>query len=117
MSDQRQGDSVNTSPEQPWVRQLGRGFMPMALAIPLWVLEGVYLAIAFVSASSQAKASATDAIFLKDLLGMPLLEGFRNADRFGVHVKWGTLALLVAPLIIALLLSVVSAARSRRSHQ
>jgi hypothetical protein len=90
-----------------------RAVRPALVAIPLYLLAFAYLAWAFVSASGAARAATSDGVFPRTLAGMPVVEGFASAGRFGVHVQWGALALLVVPAVVATVLAVVAVLRGQ----
>lgn len=75
---------------------------PLAVACTLWLAGSVAWAFGFVSASSSAKAAASNTTIAYQILGIPILEGFRNGSRFGVHLQWGTLVLVIGPFVIGL---------------
>ena len=115
MTEHRPTDPRAAQSHHSTVRGINRLLMPMTIALPLWVLSVVYVGYAFVSASTAARQAAGDATFRRSLLSLPILEGFRNADRFGVHVLWGVPALFVAPLVIATVLTAIGLARRRNA--
>jgi hypothetical protein len=90
-----------------------RAVRPALVAIPLYLLAFAYLAWAFVSASGAARAATSDGVFPRTLAGLPVVEGFASAGRFGVHVQWGALALLVVPAVVATVLAVVAVLRGQ----
>ncbi|MFC8192514.1 hypothetical protein ACFUMH_12740 [Cellulomonas sp. NPDC057328] len=92
---------------------LARGLRPLLLVVPLYVLVVGYLGWAFVGASTQARDAAGDGVFPRTLLGMPVLEGFALDGRFGVHVGWGTLVLLVLPALLGAVAGAVVIARAQ----
>jgi len=95
--------------DAPSVRQGGvpaiarRVIRPLAIALPLWIVGVLYLGVLLVSASAQAKASSGDGSFPRSLLGIPMLEGFRNGSHFGVHLHWGIALVLVLPAVLSVL--------------
>jgi hypothetical protein len=59
-------------------------------------------AVMFVTASQDALASHGNAVFSRTLLGIPVLDGFREGAHFGVHLHWGTWLFLVVPLLVGI---------------
>ncbi|HEU4850308.1 MAG TPA: transcriptional regulator [Terrimesophilobacter sp.] len=72
------------------------------VTIAVFVVSIVLFGFLFVSASTEARASVGDAVFPKELLGLPVMEGFKNAGRFGVHLFPGALLFLVVPAVIGI---------------
>ena len=108
-------DDVGTTAADRVKKTVSNSIAPMASAIILWVVGGAFLAAAFVGASSDARESMVSGVFPRSLLGLPLLEGFRDQDHFGVHLKSGVFVILVVPVIVALLVWAVNGWRRRRS--
>ncbi len=65
--------------------------------------------------ASEAARNASDPILVrKGILGIPVLESFRTAEGFGVHVLWGTPVLLLVPVVLlTIVLLVLEFARRR----
>jgi len=86
------------------------------LAVLLWiaalVTEGVY----FVNASQTAKDATSDVENQYDLVGLPLMTGFREGERFGVHIEWGSMVLLLAPILLGVFLVAVQLGRAQRTQ-
>ena len=61
------------------------------------VIAIVVLGVLFVTASQEARVSATNATFPRDVLGVPILEGFKLDGRTGVHLFGG---ILLFPAIV-----------------
>lgn len=77
---------------------------PVALSGLLWIAAFLVVAVTFVRASNRAKSASVNAEYDYDLIGLPLMTAFRNGDRFGVHLEWGTLVLLIGPVLLGVLL-------------
>jgi hypothetical protein len=98
------------------IKRIRRIFVvPSVVSVVLWCVSLVYVGVLFVTASLSAKASAHTALFLKTFLGMPVLEGFRNGPRIGVHIEWGIFAFLVIPLLVGIALTIVYSRRAVKS--
>lgn len=69
------------------------------------------LGVFFVTASLEAKASAVNATFQRDVFGIPVLEGFKLDGRFGVHLHSGIL-LFPAVVFVVAIVSSLPAVRS-----
>lgn len=69
------------------------------------VIAVVVLAFLFVSASQEAQMSMGNATFPREVLSVPVLEGFRLNGRFGVHVLTGILLFPAAVFLVATALS------------
>lgn len=96
--------------------RVARAVRPWVVAVPVWIIAGVYLALTFHSATMAARAAEVSTQFPRSLLGMPVLTGFRDGERFGVHLEWGTAALLVAPAVLAALVSLAVVVRQARAR-
>jgi len=112
--------SINDLPSvrQGGLPRIARGVIrPLAIAVPLWIVGVLYLGVLLVSASAQAKASSGDGSFPRALLGIPMLEGFRNGSHFGVHLHWGIALVVVLPAVLSIIpMTVALMRRSRRTR-
>jgi hypothetical protein len=86
----------------------------LTLSALLWVAAFVVVAAHLVAATNAVKSATGDTEKPYDFIGLPILTGFRNGDRFGVHLEWGTLVLLTAPILLGLLLVSARLSRARR---
>jgi len=84
---------------------------PLAIAVPLWIVGVVYLGAILVSASAQAKASAAPGSFPRALLGIPMLDGFREGSHFGVHLHWGIMLVILVPAVLSVVPMAVALVR------
>ena len=89
-----------------------RRLTPVLLFVLLWIVAVGFVGVQFVAASEAARSSDVDMVKSYALFGMPVLEGFRNDGRFGVHMHWGALVLVIAPFLLGILVAVVRASRS-----
>jgi hypothetical protein len=70
---------------------------------------------AMVSVTEQVRAATGDAQNTLNVLGIPIVTGFRHAGRIGLHVEWGTPLVVVATLLLSQVLILWSVVRSVRS--
>ncbi|ALS56766.1 hypothetical protein [Rathayibacter toxicus] len=80
----------------------------MIVSVIFWLVSIASGVVCLVIATGAAKDSAMDATFPHTVLGLPILEGFKADGKFGVHLQWGVIVLLVVPLIMGTLLSMSS---------
>lgn len=71
---------------------------------------------AFFFAAESARYAAGDVVMPVDFLGLPLFEGFRSADRLGVHAEWG-IPVMALMFVTAVATLTVSRRRGRRLSQ
>ncbi|WP_422936070.1 transcriptional regulator [Sinomonas sp. P47F7] len=86
-------------------------------SVLVWVGALAIGAIAFVTASEAARASAQDGTFLQQFLGAPLFEGFRLAGKFGVRPQWGLMLLVVVPFSATAALTALQVRRFVRGNR
>jgi hypothetical protein len=85
---------------------------PIVFVVVLWVAALIILGVNFFSAGEAGRNATGTLDKSYDFLGMPLLVGFRHADKVGVHLEWGALVLLIAPLVLGLVIVVVQSSRA-----
>jgi len=84
---------------------------PTAVTVLAWlaaVATGITMLVLAGIAARDATGSGT---FPQTLFGIPVLEGFRNGERIGVHLAWGAWLLVLVPLLVT---AVATAAGVRR---
>ena len=89
-----------------------RRWSPVIFVVMLWIASLIILVVTFFSAALAAKNASGTLDKAYHFLGMPLLVGFRHGDKIGTHLQWGSLVLLVAPLLLGLVIAVVQASRA-----
>jgi hypothetical protein len=89
-----------------------RRWSPLIIATMLWIVSLAILGVTFFSAAMAAKNASGTLDKPYHFLGMPLLVGFSHSGKIGTHLQWGSLVLLVAPLVLGLVIAVVQTSRA-----
>jgi hypothetical protein len=89
-----------------------RRWSPVIIVVMLWIASLIILGVAFFSAAIAAKNATGTLDKAYHFLGMPLLVGFRHNGKIGTHLQWGSLVLLVGPLLLGLVIAVVQSSRA-----
>jgi hypothetical protein len=89
-----------------------RRWSPVVIVVMLWIVSLVILGVTFFSAAMAAKNASGTLDKAYHFLGMPLLVGFRHGDKIGTHLQWGSLVLLVGPLLLGLVIAVIQSSRA-----
>ncbi|WP_295791839.1 transcriptional regulator [uncultured Microbacterium sp.] len=84
---------------------------PGVISIALWAVALTITGVLFVGVSESARAASEGAVIPAGFVGLPLFEGFHDGGRFGVHLEWGLLVMLIGPAIVGIVLSLVAVAR------
>lgn len=86
------------------------------ITIAAFAISLVILGVLFVTASTEAQAATVDSIYPRDILGLPILEGFHKSGKFGVHMFPGALVFLVVPVLVGLVASIPGVRRFARAR-
>ncbi len=77
--------------------------LPTAVIVLAWLAAAATGITMLVLAGIAARDATASGVFPQTLLGIPVLEGFRDGERIGVHLAWGAWLLVVAPLVVTVL--------------
>ncbi len=83
-----------------------KAIAPALAVVLVTVAAVVVLGWFFVGAGLDAKNALSDGVFRRELLGLPVLEGFRHDGRIGVHLHPGAFVFLVVPVAVAIAVSI-----------
>lgn len=86
------------------------------VTIAAFAISLVILGVLFVSASTEARTALVDSTYPRDILGLPILEGFHRSGKFGVHMFPGALVFLVVPVVVGLVASIPGVRRFARAR-
>ena len=92
-----------------------RRLTPLHVAVLLWLAAFAVETTAAVGVTHAAKAAHHDTAVTYRLFNLPLLQGFRHADRFGIHPLGGSLVLFLFPAVAGLLVALGQYAATQRS--
>jgi hypothetical protein len=73
---------------------------PAAITVLAWVAAAATGVTLLVLAGMAAREATASGVFPQTLLGIPILEGFRDGERIGVHLAWGSWVLVLVPLVV-----------------
>jgi hypothetical protein len=93
-----------------------RKVAPAIVIVLVVVAAVVVLGWLFASASLDARDAAHDGVFPRELLGLPILEGFRTDGRFGIHLQPGALVFVIVPVVTAVVVSLPGLRRFVRGN-
>jgi hypothetical protein len=94
------------SPKSLWLFTIG-------LAIGCWAL----LVVAFLDVNNQVHATSSDITSSFNLLGIPLVEGYRVGGRLGLKFGWGFAVLLLGPFFVGMVAAMWQITRYAQSHR
>lgn len=92
-------------------RLLRTNLWPALVSIGAWIAAIATGAVCLVLGGLAARDSGTSGVFPQVVLGIPILEGFRDGDKFGVHLQWGVVLLVLLPLVITVASSILGIRR------
>jgi hypothetical protein len=76
---------------------------PTAVTVLAWVAAVAVGVTMLVLAGLAARDATASGVFPQTLFGIPILEGFREGARIGVHLAWGAWLLVLVPLVVTVL--------------
>ena len=84
---------------------------PTAVTVLAWIAAAALGIVALMLAGTTARDAPASGVFPQTLFGIPIMEGFRDGDRIGVHLAWGSWLLVVVPLVVTGLATAVGVRR------
>ncbi len=97
------------------MKQTVRAFsVPTLVTVLAWVAAAAVGVTMLVLAGLAAREATASGVFPQTLVGIPILEGFRDGDRIGVHLAWGVWVLVLAPLVVTVVATAAGVRRYRR---
>jgi hypothetical protein len=76
---------------------------PTVVTVLAWLGAAATGITMLVLAGTAARDATASGVFPQTLLGLPVLEGFRDGERIGVHLAWGAWLLVVVPLVVTVI--------------